>query len=1146
MALRLDGWLEETFESQLLLGNHWLQQRHERKKSGVKGERDRDWEGLYHDNGSCLDITNCIHPERNSALRILQAYCPKRPNVNSRSLLAVDQGHQVRALLQQLFDARARDDSRCLALAGETEVEDTMLGPSDESRPQDGDTSAHSQMPQTQVAFGTQIQHPIRARPDAHEPQVIGVNRLEPVLAGKTQRVDIQPGATHTNYEMLQLMLARVQNPRATKASAESSRAFVQESFGKRPSADDTAAAAHPPLEPPCTSPPRRNPQPRARPRTASNTLSSPKSGRRCSEDVSSIAPSSEKVARHVQPKDDEAEPDIPQEAATSAPECSWMKGFIFNSDTLKVPRLQEECLNKETSWLKPQPGVPPFQNGNMPQTILHTLHRLADEQATLRDEDNSDDESGIDPSPDSLPANVNLSAESVPPTTQDDDPSSSRSVSWSPSPEPPPVPVNVRQELPPDSSLEGHTSSAEQHPEAHPTSLASQPQQSDVIDISDNDAESELSPLDIPAPADSDDEMEMDEFVPQALGEDLAEKQSLHAKEPSAPSPKKPKTQSIVQVRETPYGKGKIADHMASTAPDGSTIQHGHDSSAESKRNSSTSVVHSTYDMPAAPSSAEIEQYHIEKAEKAGVVSEERSSNVQEKVEMADAPTENRHDHSSEDVQMVSQPLHTEQGVGTTVVGSGPQVPAALAGKIAPSVTSNTTTKPARVLHTETSSESSPVMPHVASSSTKRKLDVSPVKGNGRHSKRREIKIVGFGDATPVPIDLFAQLREDRETSLRTFREKRNSSTSFESQPKSTSKPTELASTEDMELDRVEALNDQVAPINRSPRHQSLYEEPSPRPTTVSASRALPEDSQPRKQPRLSQIQDPSIQNAQTPNTPAISNHDTPTTVFQAFKAAYPEYKGDTRHFQNQCKQMYLLDLEDKMVPKWQWDDFIIRNRTDYRDYAMACLDQGENAEPYYRFYKDNIRDTLYRRDVIESRRTLQQALEELGGGVEDAAAEVSRPRHSAVARKSLPGEFHAARMSARERIVASLSARPRHSLPVSSNNGHGREQHASTRTTLPFASRSRASEHRNSTSSTKHQAQQSDPDGQVKHSSGDPFRDYFFAIQRSTSWTGDDKIDPTKPWPANLHSRLSVQDAPRSKVDVLRWGDVLGGDGV
>ena len=73
MALRLDGWLEETFESQLLLGNHWLQQRHERKKSGVKGERDRDWEGLYHDNGSCLDITNCIHPERNSALRILQA-----------------------------------------------------------------------------------------------------------------------------------------------------------------------------------------------------------------------------------------------------------------------------------------------------------------------------------------------------------------------------------------------------------------------------------------------------------------------------------------------------------------------------------------------------------------------------------------------------------------------------------------------------------------------------------------------------------------------------------------------------------------------------------------------------------------------------------------------------------------------------------------------------------------------------------------------------------------------------------------------------------------------------------------------------------------------------------------------------------------
>lgn len=72
MAVRLNAWLADTFEWQLMLGNHWLRERHEQKKSGVKTERDRAWEDLYHDNGSCLDITNDIHSERSSALQVVQ------------------------------------------------------------------------------------------------------------------------------------------------------------------------------------------------------------------------------------------------------------------------------------------------------------------------------------------------------------------------------------------------------------------------------------------------------------------------------------------------------------------------------------------------------------------------------------------------------------------------------------------------------------------------------------------------------------------------------------------------------------------------------------------------------------------------------------------------------------------------------------------------------------------------------------------------------------------------------------------------------------------------------------------------------------------------------------------------------------------
>jgi hypothetical protein len=73
MAISLTGWLEETFTSQLLLGNHWLQEKHKQKASGVKPDPERAWRGLYHDNGSCLDITNDIHPEHNSYLQIVQA-----------------------------------------------------------------------------------------------------------------------------------------------------------------------------------------------------------------------------------------------------------------------------------------------------------------------------------------------------------------------------------------------------------------------------------------------------------------------------------------------------------------------------------------------------------------------------------------------------------------------------------------------------------------------------------------------------------------------------------------------------------------------------------------------------------------------------------------------------------------------------------------------------------------------------------------------------------------------------------------------------------------------------------------------------------------------------------------------------------------
>jgi hypothetical protein len=72
MDIRLNAWLEDAFASQLLLGNHWLHEKHEKKNSSVKRELDTQWKGIYHDNGSSLDIINCFHTERNSALHVTQ------------------------------------------------------------------------------------------------------------------------------------------------------------------------------------------------------------------------------------------------------------------------------------------------------------------------------------------------------------------------------------------------------------------------------------------------------------------------------------------------------------------------------------------------------------------------------------------------------------------------------------------------------------------------------------------------------------------------------------------------------------------------------------------------------------------------------------------------------------------------------------------------------------------------------------------------------------------------------------------------------------------------------------------------------------------------------------------------------------------
>lgn len=972
-----------------------------------------------------------------------------------------------------------------------------MPGTMDESHDaSDSDTSTASQMPYTQPAFGTQIPHLARARSDLDEPQLLGVTPLEPVLAGNTQRVEIRPVQNSAMYEKLTTLLGPRQKPKPTTPSASSALGFVQSAFARPKSAHSAAEPAEQATESPSRSGTHHE--------NARGALASPKPSGHPSKEVPSPLVRDGDAALGA--GDSEANV-VPADDTAVAPECSWMKGFIFNSEALKVPRLQEECLNKESSWLKPQPGCPPFQDGNMPQLILQTLHRMADELAT-EDHAISEDGSDVDPSPDSLPEGINLSAESVPQTTQDDD-ASSGVLSWDASPEPPQRPTNPGQGLPPNSSAETQALGAGQS-KTKSSSLGKQLQHPDVIDISDDEPiEIKSSPPAVQAPMDSDVEMEMEESIPQALGEDLAESASPSMKKPAISSSGQTQPQSVVQVEETPDGKGKTANYIQDATLSKSNPEQAQNSSGESKHTSSTSIIYSTYDVPDAPSSAEPAQRQIQ----TNVKLEERSPRKQREERPA-RDAAGSVEHMPENSQVLDEPCNVENTADEVSVKRERQVSEALS--IEATIPSAAT--PQRVVSQpkETNPETPSAMPHTVSGSVKRKLEISPAKSNRRHSKRREIKIVGFGDVSPVTIDPVAKLRGEREESLRRFRGQRNSSISSENLHEPTRTSTAARGPDAMDIDSTDTPRDRIASVARSPRHQSLYDEPSPGP----AQSAQPRQSQPaQRQVQSRDVQSPKANNA-TENV---------QTVFQSFKAAYPEYKGDTNHFHNQCKQMYLLDLEDKMVPKWQWDDFIIRNRTDYRDHALECLDRGENAEPYYRFYKDSIRDTLYRKGIIQGPETLETALGEVGMAIEDLTL-TEPPRTQLPSRKSLPSSFNQVRKPYYDNIAASHT-RPRQSLP-SSSHSHNHNRHQQLPSSVSRYAPLRQQQQQPFTSSRDPSPAPQPP---ARESTGDPFRDFYFGLQRSTSWTGSTKVSLFPPFLFSLPSSLCPLYSPLQSLNAL-----------
>ncbi|KAJ4366627.1 hypothetical protein N0V95_000128 [Ascochyta clinopodiicola] len=1027
MAVSPTAWLHEEVKTQLELGDSWLADKNKANAAldGPSITADSRWKGIYHDNGSCIEIFGPISAQ---LLHLLV-------------LKLLHRSEDIATALQQLHRTRVLEDRRCLR-AKPKEEEDlddepyTMAG-AHESR--DEDVSMNTQMP-----FNTQVQHQIRPRKDEGDLQFVGTKRLEPVLAGNTKRADLKPrsGGSNTGKSVVDkqaqlLSLLKPAQPPVvphvqTRVHADP-RPQLTETPNKRAARERNAELVDHSRQSP----------------TQAHTLLD--KGKKRMRETDLEPPSTDHSTKKTSLSGIEAKQSTVNEIERFAAECSWIKGFKFNHEACIVPEDQASILRKPESWHKPEPGLR-FPEANIPMRIFETLSKLQDEKIASEEklEDNSGSHNETDPPPTSCPPSA------LRPEDEQEDESEDEPYPWTPSPgpEPPQQPTLSRQSLPPDSSSEvpaDDTASAMPHRSAATEVRSPQPS----LPPSSEEGEVAAPPSSPPSPqeaVDSDDEMELETSVPQALGEDLDEHTTSRLTNTYL-SRAEPSLRPVIQVKETPYVKGKNGQPVVTISPPTQS------SNAQQLPSSSAPIVRGTYHEF---NSSVVEETNLDALRRDKSQSQQANTNRKSTAQTDELhtllPEPGAQDVSILDMCVNDEPLPVSTwrqdgqkktyGKQTeTLQESAPAQPepTPMSAQLPPKDSSSgqqplpitSQIAPVMPMNSEKESSRQPSRQLSATPSlTKRKLETTPTKDSKRNPRPpKRFKFVGFGSNTA---DVLRRLESER----------RKSSTSIESRQGSViSLPTPQDADTKMELPdgkgttkpQIDAAN-VVVDGDMSPRHQSLYAAPSPTlrpspgfqgttavvegtddvqagahvpgnstarhspPVSPSRSQQIHMESQQEMQPRpqlepqaeqgnvLVRLPEPhpqpdAIQPSsevgaraeQAPPTASISAA-TPSTVFETFKLAYPEYGGAVGHFKNWCLQVEKLDRDDKMVPKWMWDDYIIRNRTDYKDYTDACNESGEDPVPYIRFYKDTIRDTVYKKGIIETRATLLRALQELG----------------------------------------------------------------------------------------------------------------------------------------------------------------------
>ncbi|KAF2110357.1 hypothetical protein BDV96DRAFT_200897 [Lophiotrema nucula] len=1153
----LSAWLVETIFTELLLGDNWLRERIKAPRLDIKAGPDRAWRGLYDDNGSSLDIIGAkgttqqrdiqvisISPLAVSdghtfvsarlsgdCLRTLRAHRKSFHEHNLHSIITVraftirysthgppsqklqlilddvDWKHSSKDKLGLLGDPQpilSRDHvhaalKRLQATRDAQELEkrtrltpDTMAGPT--IHDEEGDTAGASML-ESQIPFGTQAAH----ANSLSRPRSLG---LRSTADARQDRSLVRPASPRragpiTDSRDLLNLLRRPNAPAA------------------RPSPPASPSPSHP--LPNGNVSDRKQPSPRDEP-TSMNI----------SHQISELSVQDDAQAGAAQENPMQSdEPDI------WACNADWLSGYDLSYAACEIPREQQLILDRPESWAKPPP---PYRHppGNIPVRILKMLlensrmrHEPADDQGThYRGEDGMRPDSGEEgPSCRSSAADPQEFNEEVgvEPAT------SVMSWSRSPTPEPPKQQGRLENGLPPDSSLPAasagsstETNAQLNHPSAVRIEESSSGENKGVPSSANQHRKDKEDSGD-----DDDDDMEIS--VPHALGEDdempAIGPYPRSVVKPPATVPRRSSPKPTVQVKETPYPKQKGRDPIAST--DQQT------SSGSSKDTNATSIVYGTYNEP----KSSMEQPHTTRAasENGIVVAEfpEQPQKPQNILNDGDVVMEDV-DTASDNLQGCPNPLRRKRQAFTEIDEEFVDLVAEAAPRSFQAPLENLDEEAGFLLPSSPPATASiskagpaPSTPSktllaAGAHTSKRKPDDSPRRIDPRKSKRREIKIIGFGGGSELQGDPLVTYKQEKEEFLRQDRVRRLESADSESangsragssraspliteasrtpakvteanfilEPKVEDAAPNQHPTKGSEIraDRIQTLDRKAS---NSPARVETYRsallgpgvqvgQPEAANKTTSVEEQAHHQDEGIEEVQATTFSDTSSQDAQNlmshhaasqdssrsnspsqeldirkkdethaPNDhhPILQQHapepkhkkaQNPVqatdsdprhlkTVFDKFKAVYPDYTGDRAHFLGQCRQIHELDEEDKMVPRYMWDDYIIRNRTDFKDYAMSCIQSGLDPEPYHRFYKNRVTTILHDQGIVKNTATLLMAIEELGRPSRLSV----RPVQSEQARRSLPWQKGSAPGTPTTSSSRLMREHPRHSLP-------------------------------------------------------------------------------------------------------------------